>query len=205
MANEVDESPWDLRQIHISLAKQSLEEVIKTRETEYDKSQPATQFPIRTFSDEIDDAITRVQRHANIGSGEVERLVLKQGIAVIDVRYGDQIERLAKLRDEIFDGADKLLINKFRRGEKFEFCELVLGVDLQSISLRPWESGAIKDHIVKPLHMCMATAIQLTMVAGLSRGDAWLRPWIKDYKEELEHFQQYLTRRLEPLARLTKG
>jgi hypothetical protein len=208
MANDIDNNnSWNLISAHVPLADQKLEQVLNTPEDELDKEEDLTQAAVRTMSDPLIDTIIRIHRHKrDMSSGEIERLTIKLGLAVMNARFGKQIDQIAGKHAQIYDDANKIIYTKsLKTNQQFQFLE-TLSTSERKISLRKGQSCAIKDQIADPLHLYFSTSVQLTLLAGLSRSEVLIpRSWVTVFLTELDNFQDYLDKRLEPLAKILKG
>jgi hypothetical protein len=208
MANEFNiNNSWNLISAHIPLKDQTLEQVLNTPEDDSDKSKDLTQAAVRTMSDPLIDTIIRIHRHKRkMSSGEIERLSIKLGLAVIDDRFGKQIDQIGGNHDQIYDDANKIIYTKsLKINQQFQFLE-TLSTSERKISLEKWQSAAIRDQISDPLRLYFSTAVQLTLLAGLSRSEILVpKSWVTVFKTELDNFEDYLNKRLEPLTKILKG
>lgn len=207
MANDIDNNnPWATQSPHEPLHNMSLEHLLKVvGESETDK----VEKPVQKSDGSQSDIITAMlgllhQRAKKSNLGEIQRLVVKMGIDVIGKDFGGKIEDIAEIRSKITESADILSITKSLKVDIFSFKETI-SVHPHKISLRVWQVGAIAEKMAEPLNFYFSTALQLVLLAGISRSEVWIpRKLVKIALDELENFGKYLDKEKETLTGLLK-
>jgi hypothetical protein len=200
------ESRWNTEPAHEPLYNVSLEHLIKNiGETDFDKAKDPQQKSIGGQSD-ILTAMLRLlhQRNRNRNQGEIQRLVFKMGIDIMEARFKKKIRTIDELHSRITESADVLDITLSLRTDNFTFCKTI-SVHPHKIYLRPWQIGTIANKISEPLNLYFSIAVQLTLMAGITKSEVQIpRKLVQLALDELENFDKYLDKQEETLNGLLK-
>ena len=201
-----NEDQWNTEPAHEPLYNISLEHLIKDiSETDFDKTKESQQKSIGGQSD-ILTAMLRLlhQRNRNRNQGEIQRLVVKMGIDVMEREFKRKIRTIDELHSRITESANVLDITLSLKTDNFTFRKTI-SVHPRKISLRPWQIGTIASKISEPLNLYFSIAVQLTLMAGITRSEVQIpRKLVQLAQDELENFDKYLDKQEETLNGLLK-
>jgi len=184
------------------LADRTLEEVIVDGESEWEQQQEADWITLNNLPQWLHSVIVRSlkKRHKNIPTASaVERLVLKLGIAIIREKFGEKVTEIERLWSHIFTSGNQHSLMKSYKTARYEPQE-TQATTYRKCSVRRWVAGAITDNLVDPLSVSTATAIILTLIAGVSASEQWVpQPWRQLAQKELRNFDEYLDAEIQKL------
>lgn len=109
------------------------------------------------------------------------------------------MERLKDYGGRFFNAGNQLSLMKSYKTGRYEPQETA-ATTYRKCSLRQWVAGAITDNLVDPLGLSTATAVILTLIAGISVSEKWVpQPWKKLAEKELCNFDEYLNDEIQKL------
>jgi hypothetical protein len=203
MYNQASPEDFELEEPYQQLAQKTLEDVLVEGESAQEKEQDQERISLNSMPQLVAAVLINLKRkHRTVPSlAVVERLTAKLGIAVIREVFSTSIAEVERLRRQVFEQTDQILLKKAYRGGEYELQETV-GTVYRKCSLREWTAAAISDSLIDPLGLSSSTAVLLVLIAGISKSQVWVpRGWTQLANKELEHFGKYLT---DEARRLTK-
>lgn len=204
MNQKASPEDFELDKEYKPLMGKTLEEVVADGESDDDKKQEKVYVTLNSEPQWLLSVLVNLKRkHQNAPNvSAVERLVAKLGVAVIRERFDESITEVEYLRRQVFELINQFFLKKtYREGSTYQLEETV-GTTYRRCSMREWTAGAVNDNLVDPLGLSSSTAVSLTLIAGISKSQAWVpRGWIQLADKELTHFADYLE---EEVVRLRK-
>jgi len=193
---------FELEQAYVPLIGKTLEEVIIDGESEWEQQQEKDWITLNNQPQWLHSVIIRSlkRKHKNTPTASAaERLVLKLGIAVIRERFGEKVAEIERLWSQIFNAGNQLSLMKSYKTTAYEPQETA-ATTYRRCSIRKWVAGAISDTLMDPLGLSTATAVILTLIAGVSMSEKWVpEPWKKLAEKELDNFEEYLNGEIQKL------
>jgi hypothetical protein len=186
---------YELEEAYQPLIGKSLEQVITEGESEWEQQQEIEWVTLNHEPQWLHSVIVRSlkKRHKNVPTASAaERLALKLGIAIVRERFGERIREIDGLWSHIFNSGNQHSLMKSYKTARYELQETA-ATTYRKCSARRWVAGAITDNLVDPLNLSAATAVVLTLVAGISASEKWVpSAWRKLAEKELCNFEGYL-------------
>jgi len=200
--NQASPKDFELDQGYQPLIGKTLEEVIANGESDWEQQQETEWVTLNNEPQWLHSVIIRSlkKKHKNIATGSAaERLVLKLGITIIRERFGEKVTEIERLWSRIFISGNQHSLMKSYRTARYELQETA-ATTYRKCSVRKWVAGAITDNLVDPLSLSTATAIILTLIAGVSASEKWIpSAWKKLADKELCNFEKYLIDEIQNL------
>jgi hypothetical protein len=204
MKNDFDNSnPWDLENAYTSLCERDLDDLLHEGETEQDKEEnPAsiTANNMLVLLIAIMHGLT--QQLTNLSLGQIQRITIKLGVAVINHRFGKQIKEINDLHDRVNKHHDKFLILVSYDTDPFKFFKMP-GHKYRKISMRIREHDIISNKIAEAIQVPESAIAMITLLAGLSKSSKLVdREWLPMIEDELNNFGKFLERQEKTLEEL---
>lgn len=185
------------------LLGKTLEEVIANGESDWEKEQDKEWITLNNEPQWLHAVVIRVlkKRHKNTPTASAtERLLLKLGIVIIRDRFGAKVSEISRLWSQICITGDQLSLMRMYKGSRYELQEAA-GTTYRKCSVRAWVAGAITDNLVDALSLSTATAVMLTLIAGVSASKEWVPlAWRNLAEKELAHFDKHLSDEVQKLG-----
>jgi hypothetical protein len=184
---------FEMEDASLPLANRSLEDALAGGESGKEKTEKTVSITANKLPQWVGATIINLKTKSQRQSvPTVERLTAKVGIAVIREHFAPSIEEISSLRLKVYERADQVLLQKSFKGTAYELKETV-GTTYRKISLREWTAAAINEQFVDPLGLPSSTAVELVLIAGISKSQTKVpRGWVKLANKELHNFQKYL-------------
>jgi hypothetical protein len=127
-------------------------------------------------------------------ANEVVNVLMKLGLKMLEMRFGNQIQQLAKLQTL----PKTELATELLKANPFRFQHSLFDP-------RPWEERmlcsqvkSVRDKLGKPLHLPLATAISLILMLGIAQSESIItKAWVDWAQEELNDFNLYLNKQIK--------
>lgn len=202
MTNQASREDYELEEAYQPLIRKSLEQVICEGESEGEQQQETGWITLNNEPQWLHSVIVRSlkKRHKNVPTvSAAERLTLKLGIAIIRERFGEKVREIERLWGQVFNAGNQLSLMKTYKTTVYQPQETA-ATTYRKCSIRKWVAGAITDNLVDPLGLSTATAVTLTLIAGVSVSEQWVPlPWKQLAQKELSNFENYLNQQVEKL------
>lgn len=186
---------FELDKGYEQLADKTWEETLQEGESAWEKEpeQEQERVSVRMPQYMASIFIDTKRRDRNVPTvAAVERLTAKIGIAIVRMRFHEQVLEVERLHKEILQLGNQFLLKRTYRGGDYSLQEVVDTV-YRKCSLRRWVAGAITDNLTDPLGLPTSTAVLITLLAGISRSESWVpKKWIELAERELDYFGTYL-------------